>query len=201
MFSANNPWLIQESTIGPTPVVVDLVGSPAELARAVQQNHAATFVRATALEWVFCNGLRWSNQYDSLPTFVSNGPLINAWEQTWRTYVLGAERFVTGRSLLRANISISARPGGPPLAEVRIFNGRELYRRFIVKPQQQHFYRTLLLDGFVHRNLILQVRDAAGNTAVANSIRSWKPGSDAVIFCGDHTNGEFTTMRTAVPFG
>ena len=181
---------LQESTIGPTPVVVDLVGSPAELARAVQQNHAATFVRSESLDRVFCSGLRWSNQYDSLATFVSNGPIINAWEQTWRTYVLGAERFVTGRSMLRANISISARPGGPLLAEVSIFNGRELYRRFKIKPQQKNFYRTLLLDGFVHKNLVLQVRDAAGNMALANPIRSWKPASEAVIFCGDHTNGE-----------
>ena len=124
-----------------------------------------------------------SDQYDSLKTFVSDGPVIGAWEQTWRNYVLGAERFVTGLSLMPCPISIRARPGGPPLAEVAIYNGRELWRRFVPEPHASHFYRTLLLDGFVHRNLVLQVRDAAGNIAVANVARNWKPGTNQVIFC------------------
>ena len=203
----------QESTIGPTPVVIDLVGSPAELVQSVQENRAATFVRSKALDRVYCDGLRWANQvntrnsrhvsafsgllnrltancgvflqYDSLPAFVSDGPLINAWQQSWRNYVYGGERFVTGSSsrrrdchsaappspfskrfnrddegvpakwqsrrrlgssLMQGGISLSARPGGPPLAEVTISNGRELFRRFVLEPNSSHFYRTLLLD-------------------------------------------------------
>ena len=118
-----------------------------------------------------------------MKTFVSDGPVIGAWEQTWRNYVLGAERFVTGLSLMPCPISIRARPGGPSLAEVAIYNGRELWRRFVPEPHASHFYRTLLLDGFVHRNLVLQVRDAAGNIALANVARNWKPGTNQVIFC------------------
>jgi hypothetical protein len=182
----------QESTVGPIPVVIDRVGSPAELSASVTQNHAATFVKAKSKREIFCSGLRWQDFFD-LPTFVSNGPVIHVWSQTARNYVLGAEKFVTGRALMSVPIWIAPRPGGPPLAEIKISNGRELYRRFVLnisQSEERPFMRTLLLDGFVHRNLVLEVTDAAGNTALSNAARSWKPGAidSSIEFCGDHVN-------------
>ena len=181
--------LTQESTIGPIPVAVDLVGSPAELAASVQKNHAATLVRAPSLDKVFCTGLRWQNFRD-FPTSVSTGPVVKAWTLTSRTYVLGSERFVTGLSLFPLPISVSARPSGAPLASVVITNGRELFRRFLLPNNTREFNRTLLLDGFVHRNLVLEVFDTAGNTVLANAARGWKAGSlnGGIEFCSDHKN-------------
>ena len=184
-----------ESTIAPTPVVVDLVGSPMELTASVQENRAATFVRSTSLKRVFCDGLRWTNQYDSLAVSVSDGPIVSVWPTSWRAYVFGCERFATGRSLMPTPIVVSPRAGdGAPLTEVKISNGRELFQRYVLNStaaadgSSAAFDRTLLLDGFVHRNLVLEATNADGHTAVANLARSWKAGSTAVIFCGDHTN-------------
>ena len=178
--------LTAESTIVPTPVCVSEVGSPAALSAAVKANQALTFVRASSASTVFKEGLRWATQYDSLPTFVSSGPMIDSFPGTARHYALGAARFVVGLSLQQVNISVSARPGGPNLTDVAIYNGRELFRRFRVNAP--HLFRTLLLDANLHKTLVLVATDAAGNVALANAARSWKAGSNAVIFCGDHLN-------------
>jgi hypothetical protein len=121
-----------ESTILPTPVCVSEVGSPAMLTAAIKANQALTHVRSVSVTDIFSEALRWANQYDSLPSFVSNGPTIESWPFTTRAYVLGCERFVVGQSLQLANISVSARAGGPNIKEVAIYNGRELFRRFEV---------------------------------------------------------------------
>ena len=62
----------QESTIGPTPVVVDPVGSPEELAQSVREkeNRAATFVRSSSLDRIYCDGLRWAGKIVILSRFV-----------------------------------------------------------------------------------------------------------------------------------
>ena len=175
-----------ESTIVPTPVCVSEVGSPAALTAAVAARQSLTHIRAASVATIYNEGLRWTTQYDSLPTFVSSGPIIDSWPTMARHYVLGEARFVVGLSLMEANISVSAAPGGPDLKEVSIFNGRELFRRFEVNGP--HLFRTLLLDADLHKTLVLVATDVDGNVAVANAARSWKAGSNAVIFCGDHTN-------------
>ena len=175
-----------ESTIVPTPVCVSEVGSTAQLADAITANHALTYVRAGSHSTIFSSALRWATQYDSMPTFVSDGPTVEAFPVTVRNFVLGCERFVVGQSLMQANISVSARPGGANLSTVSIFNGRELFRHFHV--DGPHFFRTLLLNSDLHKTLVMVVTDKHGNVALANSARSWKAGSNAVIFCGDHTN-------------
>jgi hypothetical protein len=178
--------LTAESTIVPTPVCVSELGSPAALIAAIKNNQALTYVRASSVPSIFTDALRWATQYDSLPTSVSTGPIISAWPYTTRYYTLGCARFVVGQSLQQANISVSARPGGPDLKTVEIWNGQHLFRRFAVNAP--HLFRTLLLDADLHKTLVLVVTDVVGNTAVANTQRSWKAGSNAVIFCSDHTN-------------
>ena len=70
--------------------------------------HSNPQVRGHGPSTVFVDGLRWNSQYDALPTYVAHadGPQIDAWPQTNRQYVLGAERFVTGSALLQAGISL-----------------------------------------------------------------------------------------------
>ena len=99
-------------------------------------------------------------------------------------YSLAGARFVTGNSLMQANLSVSSPVA---LRQITIFNGNELFRRFRVNGTT--FHRTLLLDGYVHRNLVLEATDVHGATAVANVARSWKPGVESTItFCNDHVN-------------
>jgi hypothetical protein len=162
------------------------VGSPALLAAAIKANQALTHVRSISVTDIFFEALRWANQYDSLPSFVSDGPTIESWPSTTRAYVLGCERFVVGQSLQLAKISVSARAGGPSIKEVAIYNGRELFRRFEVNGP--HLFRTLVLDADLHKTLVIVVTDTEGGTALGNAARSWKAGSNAVIFCSDHTN-------------
>ena len=64
--------------------------------------------------------------------------------------------------------------GKVTLAEVNISNGRALLRRFT--PGTPTLYRTLLEDGFVHRNLVLTAVDSQGRVAVGCPLRTWKPG-------------------------
>eukprot|EP01051_Picozoa_sp_SAG22_P001501 SAG22_NODE_60_length_23423_cov_8.445250_5_plen_1524_part_00 len=183
-----------ESTITPVPVAVSEVLSPKALVDAAS-NQMLTHVTLVSAPLassntssVFMDGLRWNSQYDSLPTFVSHtdGPLIDMWPTTNRVYTLGAERFVTGSALLPANISLKAQHGAT-ISNVTITNGRRLFRRF-TQCNVSQFYRTLLLDGYVHKNLILVVVDSAGRRSYGSPLRSWKPGPRSVVFCGDHVN-------------
>ena len=155
-----------ESTILPTPVCVSEVGSPTLLTAAIRANQALTHVRSVSVTNIFSEALRWTNQYDSLSPFVSNGPLIESFPHTTRPYVLGCERFVVGQSLQLAKISVSARAGGPNIKEVALYNGRELFRRFEVNGP--HLFRTLLLNGYLHKTLVIVATDAEGNVAVGN---------------------------------
>jgi hypothetical protein len=185
-----------ESTISPTPVCVSEVASPALLTAAIKANQALTHVRSTSVATIFTDALRWFDNFIQLPSFVSNGPTIESWpfvsrgdstrDDSTRGFVLGCERFVVGQSLQLANISVSARTGGPDIKEVAIFNGRELFRRFEVNGP--HLFRTLVLDANLHKTLVIVVTDTEGGTALGNSLSSYKPGSNAVVFCGDHTN-------------
>ena len=120
-----------------------------------------------------------------MPVYTSaNDISIDAWEGTYRTMVLGAERFVTGLGVMPSGISVSSPVG---LRSVSIFNGDRLFRRFAPNGST-HFFTTLLLDGFIHRNLVLVAEDIEGNTAMSFPRRNWKGGVRSVEYCGDHCN-------------
>eukprot|EP01052_Picozoa_sp_SAG31_P021495 SAG31_NODE_1665_length_7585_cov_6.666711_6_plen_569_part_00 len=175
-----------ESTIAPTPVAVSDIHSPASLGAAAQ-NHWLTHVTGSGPSSVFHDGLRWNNQYDAMQTYVSNGPIINTWAQTNRVYTLGAERFVTASALMVAPLSVSSANAGADLKKVEITNGRQLFRRFM--PNRSDFNRTLLLDGYVQKDLVLSVEDDSGCGAFGAVARTWKPGGQhSVVFCDDHIN-------------
>eukprot|EP01052_Picozoa_sp_SAG31_P008021 SAG31_NODE_395_length_16265_cov_4.941420_3_plen_913_part_00 len=182
-----------EATIAPVPVVFSDIRSVAAL-RVAAKTQLLTHVKgAGGPSTVFIDGLRWNSQYDAPPTFVSHmdGPIIDVWPQTHRVYTLGAERFSTGSALLQAGISVRTNATGASIAEVNITNGQQLFRRFVPQPSSINnasLHRTLLLDGFVHKNLLLTVTDSAGRKAYGSPVRTWKPGVRSIVFCGDHVN-------------
>jgi hypothetical protein len=177
-----------QSSSPPTPFALSQVRSAAELARAADAQ-ALTYVRAASLDpaaynGVFQAGLRWAYQYDAMPIFVSSGPQIVRWDGTHRVATYGAEAFAPELALMRLNILVTSQAG---LSEVRIYDGRRLYRRFAIRGQRR-FARQLVLDGAVQKNLILVALDRAGGRAVSAVVRSWADDSGAPVFCSDHIN-------------
>ncbi len=171
-------------TIPPTPVSLNEVRSPSEMAREVDLGHALTYVQASSVSSIFVDGLWWPNQYVSYNTFTSDGPMIRAWPQTVRVWTLGAREFVTPAAIMTAMLEVDAPTG---LKEITLYNGPEVFRRFL--PQGAKTFReTLLLDATIQRNLVLVATDEKGGTAVSFARRCWKDGSLAPVYCGDHVN-------------
>ena len=52
--------------------------------------------------------------------------------------------------------------------------------------QTDEFHHTLVLEGWLHRNLVLVATDSDGKTAVSFPRRSWKSGIHSIEFCSDH---------------
>ncbi|MBS3762767.1 MAG: hypothetical protein KGZ25_05610, partial [Planctomycetes bacterium] len=176
--------LTTQGTLPPSPVSVNEVYSPAGLVREAGSGNALTYVQARKHSTIFRDGLRWSHQYDGLNVFLSDGPLIRAWPFCYRVMTLGSEAFVTKPTLMPSLLSVTSDRG---LKEVRIYNGRNLFRRFDCGGAKK-FQKTLLLDGVIQKNLVLVAEDTEGHSAVSTPRRCWKSGGRAVVFCGDHVN-------------
>ena len=204
-----------EGTIPPTPIAISRVRSPAELTRAVVAlGHDLTCVYATTVSEIWTHGLRYNDQYDSLSVFVSpaEGPQVRAWSgiqgdnalrQAFAVKTVAAESSIPGRSLWTTPISVAATAG---LRSVSLFNGAELIQHFLfsalpvgddpsvgqggeMSSSTTHtFYRTLYLEGTVHRTLTLVAEDTRGRKAVTTARRAWKAGRRSVLFCTDHIN-------------
>src|SRR5207244_2890871 len=134
----------------------------------VSAGHSLMYARAESLDataplGIFHGALRWSHQYESLPVFVSSGPRILEWPRCRRVATYGAEGFAPGASSFAAPLAISAPKG---LTEVKIFDGRRLFRRFELHGASS-FETTLVLDGAIQRNLVVVASDRAGGSAVS----------------------------------
>jgi hypothetical protein len=171
-------------TIPPAPISFNEVRSAADLEREVALGHSLTWVQARSVPEIFHAGLWWANQYASYNTFLSDGPIIHAWPQTVRVWTLGAEEFVTAAAIMASRLEVSSAAG---LKEIAIYNGPELFRRFLPQGAKQ-FNETLFLDATVQRNLVLVAMDEKGGKAVSFARRCWKDGSYAPVFCQDHVN-------------
>lgn len=187
--------LTAHSTIPPAPVSVNEVTTPAELLAEVRAGHALVYAQASALDRVFAEALRWTHQYDAPNVSVSDGPQVLAWPACHRVWTLGAEEFVTGRSVMPSPLVVVSDKG---LREIRLYNGRELYRRFLPHGAKE-FRQTLVLEGCVQKNLVLVAEDLQGGRAVTFARRCWKDGGLAVSFCSDHVN-DGTMALTHGPF-
>jgi len=173
-----------QGTLPPAPVSVNEVRSPEELIREAASGHSLTFAQARSLDTIMQDALRWSHQYDGLGVFASDGPIIRAWPTCHRASTLGAENFVTGPAVMPSAISVASKKG---LKEIRIYNGEELFRRFLFNGQKE-FNQTLVLDGTIQKDLVLVAEDVAGGRAVSFARRCWKDGGREVVFCSDHVN-------------
>lgn len=179
-----------QSTAVPTPMSLNLVASPGELTQAVAGNQALTYAQARALNSVYQDALRWNCSYDGLNVFPSDGPLIREWPRCLRVMTFGAEPFVTGRSMWPSPVHVTSEVG---LKEIRIYDGRALFRRFRCAGETE-FQTTLFFPGTVYRNMVLVAEDVKGGTAVSFAYRTYKEGSLAPIFCSDHVNDGGYTM-------
>ncbi|MCG2659769.1 MAG: hypothetical protein L6437_05940 [Kiritimatiellae bacterium] len=173
-----------QSTAVPTPVSLNIIRSPDEMRQAVNNRQALTYAHARSLTSLFQDALRWNHSNDGMNVFPSDGPLIKAWPKMARIMTFGAEPFVTGLSLNMAPIHITSDVG---LKEIRIYNGQELFHRFLLNGEKE-FNTTLLLSGVVQRSMVLVAEDIKGGRAISFAHRSYKEGTICPIFCSDHIN-------------
>ncbi len=173
-----------QSTAVPTPASLNIVPSPEEMKQAVAKNQALTYAQARSLKQVYEDALRWNCSYDGLNVFLSDGPIVKAWPKNARTLIFGAEHFVPGRSLSVSPIHITSEAG---LKEIRIFNGRDLFRRFVCDGAKE-FQTTLFIPSVVYRNMVLIAEDVKGGIATTFAHRAYKEGSLGPVFCSDHVN-------------
>lgn len=171
-------------TIPPAPASVNEVADAAELAREVQSGHALVYAQASGLGRVFEESLRWTHQYDAPNVSVSDGPRVLAWPNCYRVWALGAEEFVTGRTVMPSPLAVVSDRG---LREIRLYNGPVLYRRFLPGGAKE-FRQTLVLEGSIQKNLVMVAEDLDGRRAVTFARRCWRDGGLAVSFCSDHVN-------------
>jgi hypothetical protein len=205
--------LTWEGTMGPCPIAFNQVDSVTELQEELDKGHSITHIRAKQLDEIWNAGLRWDDQYDYMPVFV--GPMsIKIWAfgispsaadgspvgpgmapsaddvfygSPTRVQTVGAARFISNRAVSETTISVQSTV---PLNVVSIYNGQTLFRRFGPKHEPGLFYRTLLLNGVVQKNLILVVEDADGNKAITYAWKMWKDSGfhREPVFCSDHVN-------------
>ena len=194
-------------TLPPAPVSVNLVTSPEGLTQEANSGNSLVYAEAKSLKSLFDESLRWTHQYDGVNVFISDGPKIIAWPRCHRTYTLGSEEFVTGRTFMPSLISVTSDKG---LKEVNIYNGETLFRRFILHGEKE-WEKTLYLEGAVQKNLVLIAWDVDGGKAVSFARRCWKDSSKEVVFCGDRVNdcksygpllarGPFAVPTTLAPY-
>ena len=205
--------LTWEGTMGPCPIVFNEVSSVAELTREIELGHSIMHVRAKDLSEIWTAGLRWDDQYDYMPVYIGP-PSIKIW--AWgitpsaadgsprgsdqppsmhdefygsptRVQNVGDARFISNRAVGPTAVSVQSTI---PLRSVSIFNGMKLFRRFGPQHEPGLFYRTLLLNGVIQKNLILIAEDVAGNKAVTFAWKQWKDSGfhRQPVFCSDHVN-------------
>lgn len=178
-----------ESTIPPAPAAINEVTSPQELITEVRSGHALMYAQAENLDrhhprGVFQAALRWTHQYDSLNVGNTDGPLVEAWPQCFRVWTYGGEEFVTAKNVMFSPLKVTSDKG---LKSVSLYNGRQLFRRFLCNGAKE-FSQTLVLDGTIHRNIVLIAEDVDGGKAITFAHRNWKDGALAPSFCSDHVN-------------
>ena len=206
--------LTWEGTMGPCPIAFNEVGSVSELARELKLGHSIMHVRAKNLGEIWNAGLRWDDQYDYMPVYVApmslkvwafgisetsaNGSPIGPgmepsdhdvfYGSPTRVQAVGDARFITNRAVSETAVSVQSID--TPLKFVSIYNGLKLFRRFTPAHEPGLFYRTLLLNGVVQKNLILVAEDMNGGKAVTFAWKMWKDSGfhREPVFCSDHVN-------------
>ena len=176
--------LTNAGTLNGTPVVINLVDSPAEMAAAITGGQAFTYAAGTVAT-LWQNALRWIGPYDAPNVFPSSGPLIRHWpDGMYRTGAYAGERFAASRMLVTPFLQVTSETG---LKEVCVYEGTNLFRRFLPNGAKE-FSTRLFLSGSLYRNMSVIATDVKGGKAVSYPLRGWNDGSPAAVFCSDHVN-------------
>jgi hypothetical protein len=175
---------MNQGTMSGTPVSINLVNSPQELQTEAAAGRGLTYAAAHTAGQLWRQALRWNGTYDGMHVFPTTGPIIHQWPTTVRAANYAGEKFVVNSSLLPQTLHVSSDLG---LAEVQLYDGSRLVRRFL--PQGAKEFRTrLFLNAVLQQNLSAVVTDIAGGKALSAPLRCWQEGSPAAVFCADHVN-------------
>jgi hypothetical protein len=170
-------------TLPPTPLAVHLVGSPELLKRVAGEAVGLTHVAAEGVDRLW-DELGYADQFKAPRVFVSDGPVIEGWPRVVQRYTFAAERYVPEAAHMALPVVVRSEVG---LAEIRIYDGDRLFRRFLVGGERS-FERVLELTASVQKTLTLVAEDVDGGRAVSSAWRAWKGGDLAPTFCGDRVN-------------
>ncbi len=173
-----------QSTMPPSPVSVNEVYSPDALMAEVKSGNALTYGKARNIHSIMSDILRWSTTYDGMNVFLSEGPIIHEWPTCYRPMSFGGEEFVTLPSIMESPLKVTSDLG---LKNIKIYNGRELFRNFEVGGQKV-FSEKLILDGTLLRNMVVIAEDVKGGKAVSFARRCYKYDVRALSYCADHVN-------------
>lgn len=166
------------------PLAINLVDSPGELAKSVERGDAMTLAGADSLDGVV-EALNKNHQFEGPPVSASSGPVIRLWPGMLRPFILGDECFANGPALMDADLHVTS---GVGLEEIAIYDGTELFRRFLPGGAEE-FHRRLYLSALRQQNLTLVATDVEGGRAVAFPRQCRKAGAQpSVGYCGDHVN-------------
>jgi hypothetical protein len=172
------------STMTSVPFSIAEVSSPAEMTDHVQSGRALTYAQAHSVQSILVDALHWNHQFEAPPAFVSEGPTIANWAVNKRANAYGAEDFVNERGTDDQELLAKSDAG---IKEVRIYDGSDLYRRFLPGGAKDFSIR-LYISAFLQQNLGLEVEDINGKVATSFPYRSMKNDKLYVSFCGDHVN-------------
>ena len=180
--------LMNQCTMSAVPVAVNLIDSPDALKKMVKAGRGVTYASARSLDKLWVEALVWNTQVKRLCVFPSTGPQIHGWglgAQTSATQgAYGAEAYVPDWSLAIRDLRVTSDKG---LKEVAVYDGAKLWRRFLPNGAKE-FKERLFFNSTVQKNLSVVATDTAGGKAVSFPVRTWKFGSLAPVFCGDHVN-------------
>lgn len=166
------------------PLVVAEVNSPDQMKAHVKAGNALTYAEAGSLATLVREGLQWNNQYECIPASVSSGPTVQGWTANYRAQTYGAEDFVNERGRISPEMLVRSDAG---IKEVRIYDGTQLFRRFLPNGAKEFSVR-LYLSTLLQSNLSVEVEDVNGHKNLGFPVRTNKEDVVYSAWCGDHIN-------------
>ncbi|MCG2661147.1 MAG: hypothetical protein L6437_12995, partial [Kiritimatiellae bacterium] len=167
----------------PLACAVEIVNSPAELARAVKEKHYLTHVAVAKVADVPV-AMQYGHQYGRANVNPSSGPQIKSWASTQRVLTYAGEPFVPARYRIRPMAWVTSDVG---LKEIKIWDDNKVIRRFLLNGAKE-FKQTFEWAYDRQRVNVLEVVDVEGRRAVSAGFESW---CDANFnsWCSDRQNG------------
>lgn len=167
----------------PLAGAVEIVHSPAELARAVKEKHYLTHVAAARLADLPV-AMQYGHQYGRANVNPSNGPQIKSWAGAQRVLTYAGEPFVPARYRIRPLAWVTSEAG---LKEVKIWDDNKVIRRLLLNGAKE-FKQTFEWTYDRQRVNVLEAIDVDGCRAVSAGFESWCD-ANFNTWCSDRQNG------------